>query len=272
MSHRTSGTRGGRPGLLLAVWALLLIVFAVSAPMVQRTLGIPFELLALVMLAPAAASLIVLIRPSWLPRWWPHVPAGRVLVSSAAGLFAVVGFVATLALLTGRAPSWTAPGIASPLWLFLLLQTVGALGEEVGWRGVVQRAGEQFAKPAVVSAIAGFLFGVTHLGYWSLGLVPVATFGFVAMLMSLTITTLFTGTLWQRMITAVVVHLGVNLGIASLADADEPLATTLPALAAAAVMFALAVAFASVHHRASSLRTTRGGRTHPRGRRHRTRR
>lgn len=59
--------------------------------------------------------------------------------------------------------------------------------------------------------------------------------------MSLTITTLFEGTLWQRMIPAVVVHLGVNLGVASLADADEPLATTLPALAAAAIMLVSAL-------------------------------
>jgi hypothetical protein len=57
----------------------------------------------------------------------------------------------------------------------------------------VQRVGEQFAGPVVVSAIAGFLFGATPLGYWSLGVMPLLTFAITAILMSLTITTTFTG-------------------------------------------------------------------------------
>lgn len=105
----------------------------------------------------------------------------------------------------------------------------------------MQRCGEQFAKPAVVSALAGFVFGATHLGYWSLGALPVLTFAVTAMLMSLTITTIFVGSFWQRMIPAVIVHLGVNLGIASLSASDQPLATTLTAVGAALVMLSLAV-------------------------------
>lgn len=229
-----SDERRSRPILLLAVWALALVVLAVLAPALQNALGVPFELLSLVMLAPALASLVAVVRPSWMPSGWVRVPNGRVLTVTAGAALAAIIFVATLALFTGRLPSWDAPGFGSPLWLFLMLQTVGVLGEELGWRGVVQRAGEQLARPAIVSAIAGLLFGATHLGYWSLGPLPVITFAVTAALMSLTITTLFEGTLWQRMIPAVVVHLGVNLGVASLADADEPLATTLPALAAAA--------------------------------------
>lgn len=229
-----------RPRLLLTAWAFVLIVLAALAPILQNAIGVPFELLSLVMLAPALASLVVVIRPNWMPAWWARVPSGRVLTVSAGAILAVIMFVATLSLLTGHLPSWSAPGFGSPLWLFLVLQTVGVLGEEIGWRGVVQRVGEQLARPPVVSAIAGLLFGATHLGYWSFGPLPVITFALTAALMSLTITTLFEGTLWQRMVPAVIVHLGVNLGVASLAEADEPLATTLPALAAAAVMLASA--------------------------------
>ncbi|WP_192497501.1 CPBP family intramembrane glutamic endopeptidase [Pseudoclavibacter sp. CFCC 11306] len=201
----------------------------------------PFELLSFVMLAPALASFVVVVRPKWMPSWWARVSSGRVFAVSAGAAVAVIMFVATLSILTGHLPSWNALGFASPLWLFLILQTVGVLGEEIGWRGVVQRAGEQLARPAVVSVIAGLLFGATHLGYWSLGFLPVLTFAVTAALMSLTITTLFEGNLWQRMIPAVIIHLGVNLSVASLAEADEPLATTLPALAAAAVMLVSAV-------------------------------
>lgn len=204
-------------------------------------MALPWELLALVMLAPAvAAGLVLLVRPGWMPPWWPPAPASRVAASTAVSFVPVLAFTATLGLMIGRAPTLSVLGAGWPLWLLLPLQALGALGEDIGWRGVVQRAGEEFARPPVVSAVAGLLFGATHLGYWSLGLVPVATFAVSAMLTSLTITTLFTGSLWQRMIPAVVLHLGVNLAGASLARADEPLSTTVPALVAAAVMLAVA--------------------------------
>lgn len=219
----------------------MLIVLAALAPVAQEAMALPWELLALVMLAPAvAAGLVLLVRPGWMPPWWPPAPASCVAAATAVSFVAVLAFTATLGLMIGRAPTLSALGADWPLWLLLPLQALGALGEEIGWRGVVQRAGEEFARPPVVSAVAGLLFGATHLGYWSLGLVPVVMFAVSAMLMSLTITTLFTGSLWQRMIPAVVVHLGVNLAGASLARADEPLSTTVPALVAAVVMFAVA--------------------------------
>jgi membrane protease YdiL (CAAX protease family) len=165
----------------------------------------------------------------------------RAMVSTAIALVAVLGFVVALILLSGRSLSWPSAGVGAPVAVFVAVQVFGVLCEELGWRGVVQRVGEQFARPAVVSAIAGFLFGVTHLGNWSLGIIPVLTFAITATLMSLTITTIFTGSLWQRMLPAVVVHLGVNLGIMALADPGEPLATTSWALGAALVMLGIAM-------------------------------
>lgn len=60
-SHRA------RPGLLLATWIVLLALFAALAPIGQAALRIPFELISFVMLAPAFASLVVVVRPSWMP-------------------------------------------------------------------------------------------------------------------------------------------------------------------------------------------------------------
>ena len=226
---------------MLAVWALLLAVGASLAPLAQSLLGVPFQLLSLVMVAPALAALVVVIRPEWAPAWWPQVAATRVIVSTVIALVAVLGFIVTLALLTGRSPSWPPADVGAPVAVFVAVQAFGTLCEELGWRGVVQRVGEQFARPVVVSAIAGFLFGATHLGYWSLGVMPLLTFAITATLMSLTITTIFTGSLWQRMLPAVVVHLGVNLGMGAIADQGEPLATTPWALGAAIVMLGIAM-------------------------------
>lgn len=226
---------------MLAVWAILLALGASLAPLAQSLLGVPFQLLSLVMVAPALAALVVAVRPEWAPAWWPQVAATRVMVSTAIALIAVLGFVVALILLSGRSLSWPSADVGAPVAVFVAVQIFGVLCEELGWRGVVQRAGEQFARPVVVSAVAGFLFGVTHLGYWSLGFMPVLTFAITATLMSLTITTIFTGSLWQRMLPAVTVHLGVNLGVMALAEQGEPLATTSWALAAAIVMLGIAI-------------------------------
>lgn len=115
----------------------------------------------------------------------------------------------------------------------------------------MQRCGESFARPVVVSAIAGFVFGATHLGYWGLGVIPVLTFALTAMLMSLTITTIFIGSFWQRMIPAVIVHFGLNLSITSLSQDGQPVGTSLGALAAASAMLLLAIGARSLAVRRS---------------------
>lgn len=248
-SERRAGTPEphggrGRPGLVLAVWAGSLLALAALAPMVQEALGVPFELLSLVMLAPALACAVVLARPAWLPRPWRRVEGRSVLLVALLAAAAVAAFVVVLSVATGRRPTLPVAPAGAPIATFLGLQAVGVLAEEVGWRGVVQRCGEAFARPAVVSGIAGFLFGATHLGYWSLGVMPVLTFALTAMCMSLTITTLFTGSFWQRMVPAVIVHLGLNLGLTAVAASDEAMATRPVTLAAAVVMLLVAVAVA----------------------------
>lgn len=227
--------------MVLILWVVLLGLFAGVAPLAQAVSAVPFELLSLVMLAPAMASVVVILRPQWMPVAWKAAVSQDVWISALVAGVAVVGFVGMLALLTGHWPSWPPDTVGAPLVVFLGLQAVGALSEEVGWRGVVQRCGEQFARPAVVSAIAGFTFGVTHLGYWSMGALPVLTFSVTAMLMSLTITTIFIGSFWQRMIPATIVHLGVNLGMGSLVISGQPLATTPIAVVAALTMLLVAV-------------------------------
>lgn len=231
----------GRPAILLSVWTALLVFFAVVAPILQEALNVSYDVFSFVMLAPAAASLIVLIRPRWFPWAWHSAPVRNVLLSSLIAAAAVLVFAFVLALALGRTPRFDGISVGASAAVFLLLQLFGVIGEEVGWRGVVQQTGEQLGKPAVVSAIAGFVFGATHLGYWSLGPLPVLTFALTAMFMSLTITTIFQGSFVQRMIPSVVVHLGVNLTIASLTTGEEATATTVFGLGAAIAMFIFAV-------------------------------
>lgn len=230
-----------RPVLLLSVWAVLLLAFAATAPVVQAVFGVPWEVISLVMFAPALACAVVLVRPSWLGDWWPRASDRRVLGAAVMAVVVVLAFSACLMLVLGRTITWPPADLAAPVGVFLGLQILGVLCEEIGWRGLVQRAGERFARPWVVSAVAGFLFGATHLGYWSLGLLPVLLFAVTATFMSLTITSIYEGNLWQRMVPAVIIHLGVNLTVVGLAQPDEPLATTTAALIAAAGMLVCAL-------------------------------
>lgn len=158
---------GGRPGLVLAIWAATLVALAVLAPSAQAGLGVPFELLSLVMLAPALACAVVIILPRWMPTPWARTSAASVLVAAALSVIAVGVFLAVLAWSTGSSLTWPSGISGVPVLIFVALQTLGALSEEIGWRGVVQRCGERFGRPQVVSAVAGFLFGATHLGYWA---------------------------------------------------------------------------------------------------------
>lgn len=238
-SNTHTDGRRGRPGLVLAVWGVLLILFTALAPLAQESLGVPYELIALVMFAPGLASLVLLIRP-WQPTPWPRANGAQVLISACIAIVAVTTFLGTLMIITGRTPSWPVSNLGAPIAVFIVVQAIGVYSEELGWRGVVQRNGEQFMRPSVISAIAGFVFGVTHIGYWPLGLGAVLTFGVTAALMSVTITRIFVGTLWQRMLPAVIVHLGVNIALMVLAVGDEPLATSPLALAAAVVMCGVA--------------------------------
>ena len=249
----TQPAKTARPIALLVTWALLLGVFAVIAPILQEVSGVSFDALAFIMLAPAAASLIVLVRPKWFPSTWKATSVKPVLIASSIALLAVATYAVILSLSLQRLPTVSLLGAGAPLGLFLILQLIGVASEELGWRGVVQQTGEKLGKPWVVSAIAGFLFGATHLGYWQLGFSPVFIFALAAMFMSLTITTIFRGSFWQRLVPAIIVHFGVNMTIASLAQPEDPLATTLTALCASVGMFAVAfILNASLRRKAST--------------------
>lgn len=243
-----SPTKPSRSLILLGTWLVLLALSAGAAPSIQAATGVPHELFSFVMLAPAFACFAALIFRRWLPTPWKPSPMSVVIRSAGVACAAVIVFLVILSLLTGKWPSMPDAG-GAPVVIFILLQVVGVLAEEIGWRGFVQRCGEQLARPGVVSALAGFIFGATHLGYWSLGVVPVLTFAVTAALMSLTITTIFVGDLAQRMVAAVIVHLGVNLTIASLTTGDEPLATTPLALTAAGGMLVATLLIKAAHSR-----------------------
>ena len=59
-------------------------------------------------------------------------------------------------------------------WLLLPSIVVGALGEEVGWRGYLHQRLDPALAPLVSSALVGVLWGTWHVGLWANGPVYMA--------------------------------------------------------------------------------------------------
>ena len=127
------------------------------------------------------------------------------------------------ALLVGASPSLPRTVAGAPLVVFVGLQIAAALGEEIGWRGFMQRLGETVARPGVVTVVLGVLFGATHLGNWPLGAEFMVWFTASSVLMCLGIVTVWRGGFWQRMLPATIIHAGCNLALFSLLDAAQGL-------------------------------------------------
>lgn len=203
------------------VWAVLLVfvvVSAVASPLlvaVQDATGWPTSVIVLTQLATACGALVV-----WA-LWRGRVPAPAVttrgwsrpsLVSlvAAAG---VGGVVLLVAALTGsRWPVLDPATLPAPLAVVLVLQLVGAAGEEVGWRGVVQPALETRLRLVPAAVVTGLLFGLGHLHVAAAGPVVYGLFVVAAVGLSLLLATLTAGRgVGQRVVLATVLHWLVNL-------------------------------------------------------------
>src|SRR5699024_5675368 len=125
---RRRADRAGRPILLLLAWCAALGACAALAPPVQSATGLPYEWLSLVMLAPALASLVVLVLPGWFPRGtWHRAGASTILVSALVALAAVLAFFLVLSVTTRRAPHAPIDLVGVPVLAVLLLQRLGVL-------------------------------------------------------------------------------------------------------------------------------------------------
>lgn len=238
-------TQNGRPGLLIGVWMLLLGVLAAALPLTQAAVGFPWEVLQLIMLGPAlAVGVLWFVARSWFPRWWTPVAWREMAVPIGLALLFAAIYLAVLVALGGRMPSLPGNVLGFPIAVYLILAFVGALGEEVGWRGLMQRAGEEYASKWIVAVVVGFLFGVTHLGMWGAGPWVMLGFGLSTVFLQVAMVALWRGGFWQRMIPCTIIHGLMNISAFAVAAdfaAASPLLLPVPTLIACAVVAPLGV-------------------------------
>lgn len=181
---------------------------------------------------------------------WPPVTkrdTGRALgISLAVAAVSAAGLLLLNALEGNRWSPVEISALPAPLVLILFTQFLGAVGEEVGWRGLVQPLFET-TKPVLWSGIVtGLLFGLGHFYVIAAGPILFATFVLSAVALSVILAFLTTGrSVTVRIVVASVFHWLTNTATFVLfADGDESLLwvanTALVGVAGAIAMVVLA--------------------------------
>ena len=214
-AQHPSPTRRRRTWLVVTVWSLASLVSAVALLAVQPVIGLSMEILSLVMLAPAfGAALTWLTVRKDLPVIAGAVSAGRFSIAIGLSVVAVAVYVASIAVIRGALPQVPLQVAGVSVLVMILAQAVGALAEEIGFRGVLFDALGVRLPRITTAIVVGLLFGFWHVQYFAL---PPAQHGaFIIGTIALTITMAYVmvGSFWQRMAVCAVIHLGANLALA----------------------------------------------------------
>jgi membrane protease YdiL (CAAX protease family) len=171
-------------------------------------------------------------------------PIGRVAIAITVPL-AIALVVATIA---GVTLSWSV-SLAAIAWI-----PVGAVGEELGWRGYLQRVLDVRMRGLTSSILVGLAWLPFHVGLWGLGMPRLALFGVTLVAASIVIFALVHDAGFSVTVAALC-HAAINVGAALLGAA----ATSTPVMALTAAGWSIAAvvavllkprAFLGAHERA----------------------
>jgi membrane protease YdiL (CAAX protease family) len=208
-------------GATLRLWAALIFFLVVSAlaslllSMVQGSLKLNSNVTVLTQFSTAIGALVTwivwrkrLVFPAVSVRGWARPLAAAIVLAAVIGLILFVTEIAE----SHRWPLLNPSTLGAPLLLVVIAQLIGAAGEELGWRGVVQPLLETRVRMLPAAIITGLLFGVGHFYVISAGIEIYALFIVSAIGLSLLLGYLTTGrSIWQRVAIASVVHWLVNM-------------------------------------------------------------
>ncbi|WP_433207464.1 lysostaphin resistance A-like protein [Nocardia sp. CA-107356] len=204
------------------VWAALgvyvLSTLAASAVLlaVQPHSGIDPAALSLVQFGPALGALATwLTFRKTIARLLPAaVSSRRVGANALAMVTACVLFwllITMAAVISGTALVGPSAVGGLPFALFLLLQLIGAGGEEIGWRGLMQPMLEsRMTRFAAISA-TGTTWALWHVQAFAAGPVTAACFLVSAMAFAIVLGYLGNGSFRQRVLTAAIGHWLINI-------------------------------------------------------------
>lgn len=229
---------------LAGVYLAIAFVGAGALGAVQPATGIPAEVVQLTQFGPAlGVAAVALMWPSRtrgllagaaahaVGRWWPLLMTPPLVILLSAGSYA---------LLTGTAHTTDPRALHHPFLLIALAQLVGACGEEIGWRCLLQPLLRDRFGSLTASAAVGVVWGLWHVQVLTRSPAYAAGFLLATVAMSVVLgLALEEETGGRRLLLAGGFHALVNLGMLLFMDEESGRAVPM-------VLFGLACAAAAV--------------------------
>ncbi|WP_067824318.1 CPBP family intramembrane glutamic endopeptidase [Nocardia inohanensis] len=215
-----SGSRQRSPGRLwVAVGVYIVVTLSASAGLlvVQSLTGLDAAVLSLVQFGPAIAAALtwMAFRKNISGLLPPEIPWRRVLVD----LVAVITVCVAIWALASAAMAWSGHHLvgpaaigSTPFAVFLALQLVGACGEEIGWRGLMQPMLETRMRRLAAVLVTGAVWACWHVQVFAAGAVPALSFVVAALSFAVVLGYLGNGSVRQRILVATVGHWLINVG------------------------------------------------------------
>ncbi len=193
------------------VFYVLAFLFTILLGGGQQAAQLSAETVILAQLGPGLAALLMLLifrkdrfHISFFDRM---IPASRYLLALAIPLGGAV-VVWLLHRLFFAADG--AVAVATP-WMLLLWLPVGAIGEELGWRGYLHKRLDAGMAGLISSVVVGVLWALWHVGMYQNGALYMAFFVLLMVSYSVVIYALVATTGFNVLLAAVF-HLGINIG------------------------------------------------------------
>jgi len=221
---------GARPPAItlpVVVFVLATLTFSVGLLALQEPAGVDQNLISLVQFGPALGAATVALAFRRSRRWAFRLVTGL----RRAPFRGVVPAVAAVVLLAATAGIAAAAGIplsvaglgdvGPPVAALLVAQFVGACGEELGWRCLLQPTLRLRAGPVTTGLTVGLLWGAWHVQVFALG--PLFVAGFLAgtVGMSVLLAVLLDADGTPVLIGAGIFHFLVNIGLLVLGDEES---------------------------------------------------
>lgn len=193
------------------VFYLLTFFFTMLIGGLQQEAGLLPALTFLPQWGPGIAGLLTALifrkRDGWQISWFrPELPPLRYL--ALLGLPLIMGLSAYG---IARVFFTTIPAGPPITALLLIGMPIGAIGEEIGWRGYLQRRLAPQMTGAFSALLVGFLWTFFHIQFWAAGPVFLAVLAISFMAMSVTMQSLLADYEYN-VLGAALFHLGINLG------------------------------------------------------------
>lgn len=186
------------------MWVFLLVLGGAS-----QAAGLPTEI-GLAQWGPGLAGLttLLLFRKDGLRLTFFNRDAPLLRYVIAAALPVIGGLLAYAVALATRIPPTASTIVASPL-LFALWIPLGALGEEIGWRGVLHKRLDARLNGLTSSLIVGLLWAPMHVHLFPNGAIYMVLFAVLIVAYSIVIYALVADLSFSVLI-ATIFHLSLN--------------------------------------------------------------